>query len=41
VEVVKRHRDVGQETSFANGGIIQVSVVEPWNGPSIGLKRDG
>lgn len=38
VEVVERRHDVGQETSFANGGIIHVSLVEPWNEPGIALK---
>ena len=38
VEVVKRRHDVGQETSFANGGIIHIRLVEPWNEPGIVLK---
>ena len=38
VEVVERRHDVAQETSFANAGIIHVSLVEPWNEPGIALK---
>lgn len=38
VTVVDRQDDVGQETSFANGGIIHPSLVDPWNGPGIAGK---
>jgi D-amino-acid dehydrogenase len=38
VEVIERRHDVGQETSFANGGIIHISLVEPWNEPGIAFK---
>lgn len=37
VTVVDRCRDVAQETSFANGGIIHISLVEPWNAPGTAL----
>jgi D-amino-acid dehydrogenase len=35
VTVVERRRDVGLETSFANGGQISASHAEPWAKPSV------
>jgi D-amino-acid dehydrogenase len=38
VTVVERRRAVAEETSFANGGQISVSHIEPWAGPGAPLK---
>jgi len=38
VTLVDRRPDVAQETSFANGGIIHISLVDPWNAPGVALK---
>jgi D-amino-acid dehydrogenase len=38
VTVVERQSAAGQETSFANGGQISVSHVEPWANPDAPLK---
>ena len=38
VTVVERQKDAGHETSFANGGQISVSHVEPWANPGAPLQ---
>jgi len=38
VTVVDRATDVAQGTSFANGGIIHISLVDPWNAPGTAFK---
>lgn len=38
VSVLERSADVAQGTSFANGGIIHISLVDPWNAPGIAFK---
>ena len=37
VTVVDRQRDVGLETSFANGGIVHPSMTDPWAAPGVPL----
>src|SRR5437016_66133 len=39
VTVVERQKDAGHETSFANGGQISVSHVEPWAKPGAPVQR--
>jgi D-amino-acid dehydrogenase len=38
VTVLERQRDAAEETSFANGGQVSVSHVEPWANPAAPLK---
>jgi D-amino-acid dehydrogenase len=33
VTVIDREQSPGQETSFANGGLLTPSMSEPWNAP--------
>lgn len=37
VTVVDRRRDVGLETSFANGGLVTPSMTDPWAAPGVPL----
>lgn len=38
VRVIDRCSEVGQETTFANGGLLTPSLSAPWNAPGVGLK---
>lgn len=41
VVVVEKEKGAAEGTSFANGGLVHVSLVEPWNAPGVALKALG